>query len=257
MRGCETIADHLAGDSIVKILVSVISLAEARAVVELDADIIDIKNPAEGSLGAQPPDVIREIAEGAGPRRTPVSVTLGDLPFKPGTAALAAFGAAHLPVAYLKVGLHGARTHREALAMLRAVGDAVQLTGQPVSIAAVGYADHRRFDGLAPHDLVLAAHDAGCAVAMLDTAIKDGLSLFDVMGDSELEEFVGAARQANLQVALAGSLSHRHLPALRSLRPDIIGVRGAVCRASDREGRIDPEAAREFIRLVRASVGPA
>ena len=43
-----------------KVLVSVISLEEARTVVELGADIIDIKNPAEGSLGAQPPQVIRE-----------------------------------------------------------------------------------------------------------------------------------------------------------------------------------------------------
>ena len=245
-----------AGDSNVKVLVSVVSLAEAHTVVELGADIIDIKNPAEGSLGAQPPGVIREIAEFAGPRGTPVSVTLGDLPFKPGTAALAAFGAAHLPVAYLKVGLHGVRTHREALAMLGAVRDAVQLTGRSVSVAAVGYADYRRFDGLAPHDLVRTAHDAGCALAMLDTAIKDGNSLFDVMGSPELEEFVGAARQANLQVALAGSLSHRHLPALRSLRPDIIGVRGAVCAGYDRRDCIDPAAVRAFLLAVRSAYGP-
>ncbi|MBI3469027.1 MAG: hypothetical protein HY000_38985, partial [Planctomycetes bacterium] len=62
-----------------KVLVSVVSLEEARAVVELGADIIDVKNPAEGSLGAQPPTVIQQIAEFVSPRGLPVSVTLGDL----------------------------------------------------------------------------------------------------------------------------------------------------------------------------------
>ncbi|MBI3468785.1 MAG: hypothetical protein HY000_37760, partial [Planctomycetes bacterium] len=53
-----------------------------------------------------------------------------------------------------------------------------------------------------------------------------------------------------LEVALAGSLTHVHLPMLGSLRPDIIGVRGVLCSAANRRSRIDPRAARAFIGAV-------
>ena len=46
-----------------KVLISPTSLAEAEAVLAGGADIIDIKNPAEGSLGASFPWVIRDVAD--------------------------------------------------------------------------------------------------------------------------------------------------------------------------------------------------
>ena len=63
-----------------KVLVSVVSLAEAKAAVEGKADIIDIKNPVEGSLGAQYPWIIKEIAGFLQQYGVPGSVGLGDLP---------------------------------------------------------------------------------------------------------------------------------------------------------------------------------
>ena len=76
-----------------KLMVSVLSAEEAHEAIEGGAEILDIKNPAEGSLGAQPPQVIREVKKfGAG--RVEISAAIGDMPNLPGTAALAALGAA-------------------------------------------------------------------------------------------------------------------------------------------------------------------
>lgn len=236
-----------------KILVSPVSLEEARVVADLGTDIIDIKNPAEGSLGAQPPWVIQEIAECMNLRGVQVSATLGDLPFKPGTAALAAFGMAHLPVDYIKAGLHGTRNADEARAMLDALMAAVRLVRPNVSVVAAGYADYRRFDGLSPSDLLRAATATRCPVVMLDTAIKDGNSLFDAMSYDEIESFVQAARRENLQVALAGSLGLPHLPELHMLSPDILGVRGAMCMGRNRLNSIDATTGQVFLKAVRAS----
>lgn len=44
-----------------KLLVSPISVEEARIALEGGADIIDVKNPKEGSLGANFPDVIQSV----------------------------------------------------------------------------------------------------------------------------------------------------------------------------------------------------
>ena len=44
-----------------KLMISVVNKQEALIAQEAHADLIDIKNPAEGSLGAQNPMVIKEI----------------------------------------------------------------------------------------------------------------------------------------------------------------------------------------------------
>ena len=53
-----------------KLLVSVVDAGEARAAAAAGADIVDVKNPAEGSLGAPTPDVIAAV-RAAVPRSCP------------------------------------------------------------------------------------------------------------------------------------------------------------------------------------------
>jgi len=101
----------------VRLLVSVVSAEEARRAVAGGADIVDVKDPGEGALGAPAPAVVSEVAQVVG-GAVPVSVALGDLPDLPHTAALAARGAALSGAAYVKVGLRGARDLDRAVAMM-------------------------------------------------------------------------------------------------------------------------------------------
>jgi uncharacterized protein (UPF0264 family) len=238
-----------------KILGSPISLDEAKVLYEGEVDIIDVKNVKEGSLGASFPWIIQEVVHTFPPHPAlAFSATLGDLPYKPGTAALAALGAAASGVHYVKAGLYGVRTYQEAKEMMQAVVKACKGYRPTINVVAAGYADYRRFGGLATADLVAAAHDAEADLVMVDTAIKDGATLFDALSFQEIEEFVQAARAASLRVALAGSIQHAHIPQLRRLQPDIIGVRGAFCNAADRTSGVVLERVREFVQAVR---GPA
>ena len=234
-----------------KLLVSVISPDEAQSVADLGVDILDIKNPNEGSLGAQPPWVIGRIAQSLADSPVSLSATLGDLPYHPGTAALAASGAARFALTYLKAGIRGVVQFHEAHALITAVRQGAKMVNPKIQLIAAGYADYRKFGGLPPKQLVDAAAEAGAHGVMLDTAIKDGSDLFDSIKESELAQFVQAGRGANLKVALAGSLSLKHLPVLRRLGPDIVGIRGAVCSQADRSKRIDPTRAREFVAAFR------
>ena len=222
-----------------RLLVSVTDADEARVAVDAGVDIVDVKNPAEGSLGAPAPGVIRRVREVVPPER-PVSAALGDLPNLPGTAALAALGAARSGAAYVKVGLWGASATDEAVALLRAVRDAID--GGAVVIAAA-YADAERVPGgpLPPRDVVDAARRAGAGGCLLDTAVKDGQGLFEWLTPEALEALVDEGHAAGLEMALAGALRADELNLVRATGADIAGVRAAACRDGLRTAPLDAE----------------
>lgn len=140
-------------------------------------------------------------------------------------------------------------TYEQALDMMNAVRRAVRMVGEDIDVVASGYADYRRFDGLNTDNLVNAAADAGCDVVMVDTAIKDGSTLFDALSIDEIQEFIGRGHERGLRVALAGSIKFDHCDVLTKLRPDIIGVRGAVCEGTDRKTKISAEKTDRFVAL--------
>jgi hypothetical protein len=214
----------------VKLLVSVVDAGEARAAAAAGADIVDVKNPAEGSLGAPSPAVIADVRAVV---PTPVSAAIGDMPNLPGTAALAARGAASSGATYVKVGLWGVSTEDDAVALLRAVRDAVP----SAVVVAAGYADAVRLPHapLAPELLPRVAAAAGAEVCLVDTAVKDGRGLFEWLSPASL---VAEAHAAGLQVALAGALRAEDLPLVRETGADIAGVRSAAC-VGGRSGRLD------------------
>jgi (5-formylfuran-3-yl)methyl phosphate synthase len=222
-----------------RLLVSVTDAHEAHLAVEGGADIVDVKNPAEGSLGAPVPHVIERVREVV-PRERPVSAAIGDLPNLPGTAALAALGAARSGAAYVKVGLMGTSNEDEAVAVLRAVRGAVD--GAAVVIAGA-YADAKRVPGgpLPPGAVVAAAHRAGAAGCLVDTALKDGRGLFEWLTPEALEDLVTEAHAAGLEMAFAGALRAQDLSLVRATGADIAGVRSAACRDGRRTAPLDPE----------------
>jgi (5-formylfuran-3-yl)methyl phosphate synthase len=232
-----------------QVLISPVSYEEAASILDAGVDIIDVKNVNEGSLGAQFPWHTRRVVELARITGVKTSATLGDLPYKPGTAALAAYGAAMCGVTYIKAGLYGTTTYEQACEVMEAVRRAVRMVGDDIEVVASGYADYRRFNGLSTTELVRVARDTNCDVVMVDTAMKDGKNLFDALSIQEIRDFIAAGHAAGLRVALAGSIKSEHTPILLGLDPDIIGVRGAVCEGVDRKTRISPEKTKQFVRL--------
>lgn len=222
-----------------RLLVSPMNMEEAQAALAGGADILDVKNPKEGSLGANFPWVIRSVAELAA-GRVPVSATIGDLQFKPGTASLAALGAASSGADYIKAGLLGVKTQEQAEEMLNAIVRAVKELDPGKKVVASGYSDYSRAGSISPMLLPAAALQAGADVVMMDTAIKDGRPTFDFMNEGDLADFIKLGHSLDLEVALAGSIGFPHMPALTRLQPDIIGVRGIVC-GGDRRSAVKEE----------------
>ncbi len=225
------------------LLVSPCSIEEASR--SLAADIIDVKRPPEGSLGANFPWVIRAV-KAMTPK--PVSAAIGDFDFRPGGAALAAYGAACAGADYIKVGLKFSGTD-QARELVGAVVRAVKEEFPAKSVVIAAYADHARLGTIPPFEAACLAAEAGADVAMIDTGLKDGRSTFDFMDDATLLAFTEANRAAGLMTALAGSFRFEDLPRLKRINPDIIGVRGMVC-GGDRSAAIEPGLVEKALRMI-------
>ena len=232
-----------------KLLVSPINVEEARNCLEGGADIIDVKNPREGSLGANYPDVIQAVRVAIGDH--PLSAAIGDMMFKPGTVALAAYGVASCGVDYVKVGLLDFSSLHEAYQTLSQVKKSVRIVSPHIKIVAAGYADFCRVNSLEPSQILKAASKADCDVAMLDTAIKDGKGLFYWLNETVLRSFIEESHKRGMLAALAGSLLEEDLLVVKELGTDIVGVRGVACSGYDRNsGSISRQKVGELCKLI-------
>ncbi len=209
-----------------KLLFSIKDLREAR---ELEAvrfpHIVDVKNPEEGTLGANKPWVIKEVMEFIG-GRAEIGASIGDLDYRPGLVAQAAFGVASLGVDYIVASMHSVKKIEEVAELSRAVNKAIEEAGSNARVIVSGYADFMRIDSVNPFEFPGAVE---ADILMLDTAIKDGKNIFDFATVENLAEFCDRSRENGSMCCISGSIRVKHLPKALKIGADILGFRGAIC----------------------------
>ena len=208
-------------------LASVRDAAEAEMAIGAGADIIDLKDPGQGALGALAPDAIAACIRTIG-GRVPVSATIGDLPLAGETIRAAVSATAALGVDYVKLGLFPGEDTERCLNMLTELAAEIRLilvlfADAPPEVDAIGLAAKIGASGL-----------------MFDTLGKGGGSLPDLIAPGKLAAFAASARARSLTVGLAGSLKARHVPGLLAFDPDLLGFRSALCRDGNRAQPLDP-----------------
>ena len=220
----------------IKLLISPKSIEEAKVVVDSKIDYIDCKNPNEGSLGANFPWIIKRMKELIPSNSTQLlSAAIGDFPNLPGSASLAALGAAVSGADIIKVGLKGPKNEDQGIKLMKNVVKTVKGFNKEIKVVAAGYADRSRKNvSLKYLEIPTIAAESGSDIAMLDTYIKDGKGLFDFLSVEELIKFKEKAKKLDLRVALAGRIMIKDIIKLRQISPDIIGVRSVVCEDFDR-----------------------
>ena len=208
-------------------LASVSSLDEARLVRSTGADVIDLKDPARGALGALDEDSVRAIAS-LPDKNTMISATIGDLPVYAAELETAVIGMHGCGVDIVKVGVFDKTISPFMLSVLD------RLAGRGISIVLVFFAElylpDIDFQGL---------RRGGITGVMLDTCEKANGNLRDKLDDGILAEFVRKAGRAGLMTGLAGSLTREDIPPLLRINPDYLGFRGALCKQRRRTSQID------------------
>jgi uncharacterized protein (UPF0264 family) len=217
-----------------QLLISVCTLDEAKIALAQGADIIDLKNPHAGALGALPLADIRSIV--AHIKQQPMthkiltSATLGDLPMQaeqwlPQLDQVIATG-----VGIIKIGFFATEDYEGCMQAL------LPYTQAGHQLIAVMFAEITY-----PDSLLADIKQAGFLGVMLDTQIKNGLSLFDHFSAKQAREFAKQVAAQSLLLGLAGSLRDSHLVAAKNLQPNFIGFRGGVCVANQRQSTLDAD----------------
>jgi (5-formylfuran-3-yl)methyl phosphate synthase len=210
------------------LLVSVRSAAEAVAAHTGGADVIDVKEPNRGPLGAADPNTMAEILRVAA-GRVLVTAAAGELlDTGPGGATRIVES---LPngISLYKIGLHGCRDvpgwdklWSQAVARGRAQVN-------PAGPVAVVYADWLTARAPAPLEVLRIAIEIGCPALLIDTWDKCAGNLFEHWSLGQLNRFIAQVRSRHMAVVLAGSLSGSRLTAAARLAPDLVAVRAAAC----------------------------
>ena len=220
-----------------KLLISITNKDEVIEAALGGADIIDIKNPLEGSLGAPFPRIIKSIEEVA-PANVQISVAIGDAPDLPGTVSLAALGAVSCNIDYVKLGIYGPASFDSALLLAREASRAAKEGAPDIRVVIAGYADHRRVGCLETSLIPEIVRRADADVAMVDTKVKDGTNVFSFLSCEQLQKFVEEAHANGLSTAIAGSLGIGDIKRLCELGADIAGFRGAACAGDRVKGQV-------------------
>ena len=211
-----------------RMLASVANAAEAGVAVQLGADIIDLKDARRGALGAVSLDIARQsIAAVAG--RSETSAALGDPPYNEEALLESARALAAMGVDHLKLAVDAPTLDR--------LGDSLSRLARDVALIGMIFADEK------PDFALLARLEKlGFKGAMLDTRDKTRGRLIAHLEIVHLSEFCTQCRELKMMSGLAGSLEAPDVPRLLLVRPDVLGFRGALCHARDRQGAIDPTA---------------
>jgi uncharacterized protein (UPF0264 family) len=220
-----------------RLLVSVRSATEAVAALAGGADVIDVKEPANGSLGRASAETIAEVLRVVGGRR-PVSAALGE------------FGDINwdepLPeqLSYLKWGFSHWR--ERSLGAIAHIFDRLHVELPERQLVTVAYADWQRAGAPMPDELCRLACAGRWGPMLIDTWRKDGSTLLDFLPLATLTDLRKRCQMSQVPLALAGSLGLAEMRILLPLEPEWFAVRGAVCRERDRTAEVDEHMVREL-----------
>lgn len=240
------------------LLVSVRSPAEAADALAGGADVIDVKEPAAGSLGPATAATCCRIAEVVGDR-APWTMACGELAAGSGQISdllsatwegLAAVrsATARLPRA-IKVGLAGSAGRPWQRELARLAGGLPPGVGQ----VAVIYADAGRCGAPLPSEVLAAVSDLRPMAVLVDTFDKRGEGLLDQRTAAELRAWRELAVAAGCNFVLAGKLTVEMFASLAEVDADIIAVRSAVCSQS-RVGPVESALVRRARETLRRAV---
>ena len=229
-------------------LASVSDLQEAKIALQENVDIIDLKDPTQGVLGAVTTEIAQEVVKFVSGQCL-VSATIGDLPMQATMIGQAITTMASTGVDIIKVGVFDELTD-EVIASLKeqAIKGAKGFNGKQFTIVIVFFADK----GL-DLDKISDLAKAGIRGVMLDTADKTKGNLRTHMQDKELQSFVIQAKSYGLLAGLAGSLKDRDIAPLLEMEPDYLGFRGALCEDDSRIQALNSSSVRKIRSLITSA----
>jgi len=231
-----------------RILGSVKNLREAQLLLQTPIDIVDLKNPGHGALGAVSLDTVRAVVASTDGARA-ISAAAGCA--EDHDILERVWQLSHQGVDFVKVGF-SELPQCSQLPRLRA---AMASSTQAVAVLFADCEEIRINEWIAP------AKAAGFSGLMLDTANKHSGPLLQHITPDEAQQWIHRVRAFGLFCGLAGRLNAQTALAYLPAQPDYMGFRSALCTLSMRTASINLSAIQSLLhtlgRINEAKEAPA
>jgi len=215
-----------------QLLISVTDINEAKIALAHGADLIDLKDPHQGALGALPINTIQDVVSFVSINRTGpqqyTSATVGDLPMQADLISQQVSNIANTKVDFVKIGFFESEDYQPCLDALK------QITQHGVKLIAVLFAEMQY-----PTHLIDDIKAAGFYGVMLDTAQKNGGTFMDYYTHEQMALFATRVKNHAMAFGLAGSLNIQHIEKISAYSPTYIGFRGGVSVSNQRKLSLD------------------
>ena len=193
-------------------------------------DILDLKNPEKGSLGAWSIVDIKNIVKIFGTKKI-ISATIGDMPdLTKVIKKIKIFD--QLKLDFIKFGLFVENSDQ----MLKFLSN-IKSCDFKTELVPVIFVDNANILKIAFKNLE-SFKKFKFNFLLLDTFSKKNGDLFKNCSLNYLSKFIEKSKQYGLSIGLAGKLNKSQVPKLLKLKPKIIGFRSAVCEKNDRNEKI-------------------
>ena len=213
------------------LLISLRKLDELSEEIIKEVDILDLKDPLNGSIGSWDLQDIK-TAVSRFKNKIEISATLGDILInKEFIIKLKQFD--ELSLNYIKFGLLSVELNNlfDKIKFLKESKYKTKL----VCVVFVDLFDHLKlvYERLDLFDA------CGIKYIMLDTYKKNNGDLLNFCNISNLNKFITKCKNLDIKIGLAGSLKENQIPELMKLEPDILGFRSAICKFNKRMSEVD------------------
>jgi (5-formylfuran-3-yl)methyl phosphate synthase len=222
----------------IQLLISVKNAEEAQLALDAGVDIIDLKDPNVGALGALDAEETLQILQRVD-GLTVVSATVGEHHPNLNDLVVAIEARAEMGVDIIKIAVSPLFYDENFIVEM------AKLTIVGIKIVAVFFAD-----ATLDFDLLDMLKKAGFYGAMLDTQVKQN-DLLQVQSKTALQIFVMRCEENSLKSGLAGSLKSQYIELLCEINPTYIGFRGGVCENSLRNATLSASKVIEVKSVLR------
>jgi (5-formylfuran-3-yl)methyl phosphate synthase len=231
-----------------QLLISVKNAQEAMLALAAEVDIIDLKDPNIGALGALDLAVTKEIVDLVTGKKlvsatqvsaTQVSATIGEQHANVAELIADIQARADIGIDIIKIAIS------DLFQAYDFYNEIIKLTKTGIKIVAVFFADEALDLTLLPM-----LKNAGFYGAMLDTQ-KKHQHLLAFQTKNQLQQFIKLCEQHQLASGLAGSLQPQHIDLLLEINPTYIGFRGGVCENSQRKSTLNGAKVKDVQNMLR------
>ena len=229
-----------------QLLISVTNVDEARIALENGVDVLDLKDPSDGALGALDIHVVNEITTYVNHKKL-VSATIGNITFHTSddlNTALARITALKLAgIDIIKIGFFDSQVSENRSQNVKQLETSAELLlaiqamclSKTVKFIAVLFAENTYetyfIDGLLT---------VGFEGLMIDTMVKNGQSAMHFNNHDQFKSIADCAHAKGCWFGVAGSLQLQDIAIVKYLKPTYIGFRGAACDGNDRKSKLSP-----------------